>query len=453
MSNLIQRDKYLQKLYAYRDFNLIKVIVGLRRSGKSTLLKNLFYFKLINEGVKKENIIYFSFFSSSSKLGSKAYTSKRKIKNDAFEKYLDKEINEIKNNDKIFIFLDEIQELENFHSTLEKYVGNSRYSVYVTGSNSNLLVDNVPKKFGGRAKVIKVYPLTFSEWVSNKKDFEKNKEKYLGEYLAYGGLPELTNVQNDSNDYSHEEIKKDYLVQLLHTTYIKDLFNIYRLDEEEKEQCLLFLKFLAQTAGKDFNYNSLQKAYNEKIKTKLITRSRLQNYLNYFEQAYLIKRVYRHGLKGKKLLDERKSPFKIYFEDNGLMNAINDFQFSSNGGTFENTVFNQLRFVYNSVSFDKIGSDNIAEENKLEVDFVVNNIGYFQVSWFLHSDEKLFNETKVFNEINTIWKKILITNRISEKVSIYKSESYQLIDIFPFLMKTEEVVGKDNHDFAERFLK
>ncbi len=441
MIKVIERNEYLKQLIDYKDSNLIKAIVGMRRVGKSFLLNNIFYFYLINNGIDKENIIRFSFFNSLTELGNKCYNKENKVKSSVFNKYLQTRIKQANKNEKIYIFLDEIQELENFYQVLEYLAGNPNYSVYVTGSNSNLLTNNVLKQFRGRAHTIHVYPLSYQEWVSIKPDPINNQEKYLNEYMSYGGLPELINIENEEN-------KKAYLKNVLQSTYLCDLFEKNNLSEQKREQCLSVLKYLASTAGQDFRYTKFINSY-QSITNKKISRSALEKYLSYFTDAFLIKEISQYDVRGKKALN---NVIKFYFEDLGLMHALNEFKFANSGATFENLVFNTLCFEYDEISFGKFNRFENGINQNYEVDFIISNIGYFQVCWNVHSIKKLEQETKVFNYINTNLAKVLITRYVENDLTIINDEKYTWTNIFTFL-NLKKINSKENKNNFTNFFK
>ena len=380
----IKRDVYLQKLINKRDNGLIKVITGIRRCGKSYLLDPLFKDYLIKSGVKENHIIKLEL----DRLENEKYHDPYKL-NDYIK-------SKIKDNDKYYILLDEIQLVDNFESVLNGLLYMKNLDVYVTGSNSKFLSNDIITEFRGRGDEIKIFPLKFSEFVDA---YEGNKYQAWGEYIVYGGMPLILSKAND-------EEKSKYLKDLFEQTYIKDIIernNIQRVDVINA-----IVNMLASAIG---SLTNPKKIYDTFVSNgeKDVSLNTINSYLKCIEDAFIVNKSERYDVKGKKYI---LTPQKYYFSDIGLRNARLNFRQQEENHIMENIIYNEL--IVRGYNVD-VGVVEIRDENKnrkqLEVDFVCN-LGskryYIQSALNLDTREKTLQEERPLININDNFKKIIV---------------------------------------------
>lgn len=408
---IFKREKYLNKLILYKDTNLVKIISGLRRVGKSFLLNNIFYNYLINNGVNEDNIIRFSFeniydleklneFNKDEKL--EIYDelhSGYKINYKKFISYIDSVID--KNNIN-YLLLDEIQLLSNFELVLNSFLLKPNLNIFVTGSNSRFLSSDIVTIFRGRSIEIRVEPLSFKEIYDESID--KDYESILNDYLEYGGLPYVV-INKDIN------LKKEYLKNLFTYTYLKDILEHNSLKNELALNEVL--NILASDISCLVSPRKLENTYKSKNYMG-ISKNTIMNYLNFFLDSFLINKISKYDIKGKKYID---SPFKCYFNDLGLRNARLEFRQLEDNHLIENLVYNTLKYRNYEISFGSIISDN----KSYEVDFIANKDDkkyYIQVTQNIDSQDKLEQEIKSLNSINDSFNKILIVKNINKSFQL-----------------------------------
>lgn len=380
----IKRDVYLQKLINKRDNGLIKVITGIRRCGKSYLLDPLFKDYLIKSGVKENHIIKLEL----DRLENEKYHDPYKL-NDYIK-------SKIKDNDKYYILLDEIQLVDNFESVLNGLLYMKNLDVYVTGSNSKFLSNDIITEFRGRGDEIKIFPLKFSEFVEA---YEGNEYQAWGEYIIYGGMPLILSKAND-------EEKSKYLKDLFEQTYIKDIIdrnNIQRVDVINA-----IVNMLASAIG---SLTNPKKIYDTFVSNgeKDVSLNTINSYLKCIEDAFIVNKSERYDVKGKKYI---LTPQKYYFSDIGLRNARLNFRQQEENHIMENIIYNEL--IVRGYNVD-VGVVEIRDENKnrkqLEVDFVCN-LGskryYIQSALNLDTREKTLQEERPLININDNFKKIIV---------------------------------------------
>lgn len=380
----IKRDVYLQKLINKRDNGLIKVITGIRRCGKSYLLDPLFKDYLIKSGVKENHIIKLEL----DRLENEKYHDPYKL-NDYIK-------SKIKDNDKYYILLDEIQLVDNFESVLNGLLYMKNLDVYVTGSNSKFLSNDIITEFRGRGDEIKIFPLKFSEFVDA---YEGNEYQAWGEYIIYGGMPLILSKAND-------EEKSKYLKDLFEQTYIKDIIernNIQRVDVINA-----IVNMLASAIG---SLTNPKKIYDTFVSNgeKDVSLNTINSYLKCIEDAFIVNKSERYDVKGKKYI---LTPQKYYFSDIGLRNARLNFRQQEENHIMENIIYNEL--IVRGYNVD-VGVVEIRDENKnrkqLEVDFVCN-LGskryYIQSALNLDTREKTLQEERPLININDNFKKIIV---------------------------------------------
>lgn len=416
---MIERDYYLNQIISKMWNGNIKVITGIRRCGKSTLLFELFYDYLINNGIKEENII-------------KIELDKRKdlkFRNPILLcEYVE---NIIKNHeDKYYLFIDEVQ-LTNvskdkesgidvtIYDMLNELKGYKNLDCYVTGSNSKMLSSDIATEFRGRSSQIKVYPLSFSELYSFK---QIDKRDLLDEYMQYGGMPGLINIDND-------EDKKAYLNNLYNEIYIKDLVEHGKIQREDVLDKML--DFLASQISSLTNSSNIANSINvnstKKIDDDLITR-----YLNQLEDAFLISKAKRYDIKGKKYFDY---PNKYYYCDLGLRNSRLNYRQNDPGHIMENIIYNELVRLGYSIDVGVVEDRRNGSKKQKEIDFVVNQFDkriYIQSALRMDEEEKTNSELESLKITGDFFKKIIIRNDILS--TFYDDAGIMHVNLIDFLL-------------------
>ncbi len=385
---IIKRDSYLEQLKSRENNGLIKVITGLRRSGKSYLLFNLFYDYLIDKGIAKSHIITIALDDLTNEKLRDPYNILDYIKKS------------IKDDDLYYIFLDEIQYLNRFEEVLNSLLHIKNVDVYVTGSNSKLLSKDVITEFRGRGDEIKVYPLSFKEFYSV---YNGTIDEAWDDYFNYGGMPLVLSYKDVSQ-------KVNYLKSLFDKVYISDILERYNI--KNKVELDELLNILSSDIGSLTNPLKLSKIFSSGKSVKISDKT-INRYIGYLEDAFLISKVQRFDIKGKKYIN---SPFKYYFEDIGLRNARLNFRQVEENHVMENIIYNELKVrgynvdigIVNVYDYDKKGKRIL---KNYEVDFIAskeNNKYYIQSAFSIDNIEKLNQETNSLNNIKDSFKKIVI---------------------------------------------
>lgn len=380
---LIKRDEYLQKLISSKHINLIKIITGIRRSGKSYLLDPIFTNHLKESGVKESHII---------KIDLDDVVNKRfhdpNVLNDHIRELL-------VDNEMYYIILDEIQLVKDFESVLNGFLRIKNVDVYATGSNSKFLSTDIITEFRGRSHQIHIYPLSFKEFYdANSID----KQGAFQQYIRYGGMPLL-------NSFKSEEEKSKYLKALFELTYFKDIIERNNVTKDEVLKSIT--RIIASSTGSLTSARKLTNTYKSKGNNELSINT-LIAYLGYLEDAFLIEKVDRYDVKGKRYIETIS---KYYFADIGLRNALLNFRQLEENHAIENLVY--LELTRRGFNVD-VGIVEIREGNsrkQLEVDFVCNQSYkryYIQVALHLETREKTLQEIRPFVNIEDSFKKIII---------------------------------------------
>lgn len=389
----IKRDFYLNQLIKKDGNGQIKIITGLRRSGKSYLLKNIFYKYLLQEN-DKDHIIYIP-------LDIKENESL--LDGNNFIKHI-KSL--IKDKNKYYLLLDEIQKMDDFVPVLNTFLYEDNIEVYVTGSNAKLLSRDVVTEFRGRGDEIHVFPLSFSEFMDA---FDGDQYEGYEQYSIYGGLPYTLSFETD-------EERSKYLKNLFEETYISDI--IERNNINNVEELNELLNIISSQIGSLTNPRNLQNTFKSEKKSTLSDKT-ISNYLDCFTDAFLITKAERYDIKGKKYIN---SPYKYYFEDIGLRNARLNFRQIDKGHIMENIIYNELlRRGYNVdvgiVETNEVSDKNINSKPKYEVDFVCNQGSkriYIQSAYEMQNAEKEIQEKKSLLNIKDSFKKIIILGDVSK---------------------------------------
>ena len=320
----IERPIYLQKLKDRMHDGMIKIITGLRRSGKSYLLFELFRKYLLDSGVRPDHIIG---------LELDIHSNAKYRYPDVLLSYLGEKMNK---DGMYYILLDEVQMLKDFVSVLNELLHFRNADVYVTGSNSKFLSTDIATEFRGRGNQIRIHPLSFSEYCSA---FRGTRDEAWQEYFTYGGLPQILAMKSD-------EQKAEYLRELFETTYLKDIRERNKIRREEEMSVLLDI--LASAAGSLTNPLKLSNTFQSKRGVPFSERI-VARYCKYLENAFLINKSVRYDIKGKAYID---TPFKYYFEDVGLRNVRLNFRQQDENHIMENIVYNEL--LYRGCSVDVV---------------------------------------------------------------------------------------------------
>lgn len=403
----IKRENYLNKLIERKENNLIKIVTGIRRSGKSYLLDPIYKNYLLSIGVKKDHII---------KIDLDLRMNKEYLNPDVLDNYIR---SQIKDKKMYYIILDEIQKVEDFESVLNGFLKIENVDVYVTGSNSKFLSSDIITEFRGRGDEIRVFPLTFYEFLEA---FQGSKEEAWNSYMMFGGLPLILDQKTD-------EQKRNYLISLFNTTYLKDTIERNKIICSDVIDALVNL--LSSSIGSLTNPKKIADTFiSNGIKD--VSINTISAYLGYLIDSFIIEKVERYDVKGKKYIS---TPSKYYFTDIGLRNARINFRQMEENHIMENIIYNEL--LTRGYNVD-VGIVEVREENarkQLEVDFVCNQSDkrfYIQVSLNLDTREKTLQEEKPLLNINDNFKKIIVVKDNIKKW--YTEEGILIIGLQEFLL-------------------
>lgn len=409
----IERKKYLSELISLRHNGMIKVITGMRRCGKSYLLSEIFTEFLKCDGIDSDHII---------KVDLEDYKNRAMRNPDNLYAYVESRIVDDK---MYYILLDEVQMLDHFEDVLNGFLRMQNADIYVTGSNAKFLSKDVITEFRGRGFEVKIYPLSFSEYMSV---YTGTKQAGFNEYMLYGGLPQILS-------YETEEQKVHFLKMLFEETYIKDIKERYDIRKDDDLEELI--NIMASGIGSLTNPNKLANTFQSEKKS-VISYDTVKDYIDYLCDSFLIEKSTRYDIKGKRYIN---SPYKYYFMDSGLRNARINFRQSEKTHLMENMVYNELRARGFNVDVGVVpvvtkNEDGSQKRSSLEVDFICN-LGsrryYIQSAYRMESDEKIRQERASLLKIDDSFKKIVV---IGEEGPITRDESgITTISIYDFLLK------------------
>ena len=442
-SIMFKRDKYLNQLIRSRDNHQVKVITGIRRAGKSYLINEIFFDWLVENGVDVTHIIKFSFDSEIDirKLDSylpteptivRVVEGQNIINNRKFMLFID---DKTKDEGNYILLLDEIQNLDDFVRVLNGYLYLNRFDIYVTGSNSRFLSSQVDTEFSGRGDRIHVLPLSFLEYLTG---IDLYKRDALDEYIRYGGIP-LVELQ----DIDEEKVKK--AISIYKETYLKDIKD--RHPQVEENNLHTTLGVIASMISTPINPTKIENTFNSAFNIKL-SNNVIGNYINWFEEAYLLNKALRYDIKGRRYIG---SPYKIYFEDVGIRNAILNFREVDETDLIENIVFNELRYRGFNVDAgivtikkrtdrkDKNGNWIYADVDT-ECDFVANKgdkTYYVQVALTIDTLEKKDQEYESLRNIPDSFKKVIIVK--NEGLHYRTREGFLRLSLLDFLTNIDSL--------------
>ena len=410
---IVNRSKYIDQLVRSKGNGLIKIVTGLRRSGKSFLLKKLFRQHLLDEGVAEDHIIIIDMESRKNK----------NFKDPDF--LLDWVEKEMKDDSIYYIIIDEVQEVNDFVEVLSTLSVTEGTDVYVTGSNSRFLSSDVVTEFRGRGDEIHVWPLSFAEFMSV---YESTKEEGWAEYLMFGGLPQLLTQVGDDK-------KADFLRRLYRTVYLRDIYE--RNSIEMKAEFEELSKTVASSIGAPVNAQNIANTFKSVSKVQDLSVKTISTYLGYMQDSFLIEKSERYDIKGRKYIG---ALYKYYYQDIGLRNAILSFRQNETTHIMENVIYNEMRMRGWLVDVGNIFHRFRNEAGKqqrvtLEVDFVCNKGSeriYIQSAYKMLDMEKMEQEKRSLKLVDDSFRKIIV---VGEHTKTWSDEKgIQIVSIYDFLL-------------------
>ncbi len=390
----IKRNSYLEQLKIRKDNGMIKIITGIRRCGKSFLLFVLFKRYLLESGVDNDHIIEIALDGIENEELREPKKCYQYIKA------------AIKDEQKYYLLLDEVQFMPRFEEVLNSLLRISNIDVYVTGSNSKFLSSDIVTEFRGRGDEVRIYPLSFSEFYAA---FNGDYDDAWEEYMTYGGLPQVA-------QFSDERQKSEYLKNIFTNVYIKDVVERNRIQNVDEIGTLVDI--LASAIGSPTNPTKISNTFKSERSINYSNKT-ISNHIDYLAEAFLISKANRYDIKGRKYVGAN---LKYYFSDIGLRNARLNFRQQEPTHIMENIVYNELLIRGYNVDVgivDVLKRDNEGKRihKQLEVDFVVNQGSqryYIQVAYDMTSEEKQTQEFNSFRNIPDSFKKIVIVNGIKK---------------------------------------
>ena len=398
---MIIREEYLKKLFTYMDAPIIKILAGIRRCGKSTILEML-HKELISKGIDESNIIckrYTSFEIDDCYTAKDMYNDIKK---------------EMINDNKYYLLLDEVQEIDGWEKAINSLLEDTNADIYVTGSNSKLMSSEISTYLTGRYVLIPVYPLSFKEYLDFKSSSTKSKKYLLNEYIKFGGFP-IVALGNYDEQSAYQIVEGIYNSVI--TSDITKRHNIVNFDLFNR-----VVKFIIENVGKTFSANSIVKFL--KGEGRALSVESIYNYLEWLEKAFVIYRCRRYDLQGKSVL---KTQEKFYLADQSLKYCIMGFNPKSIASMLENIVYFELKRRGYEVYIGKLGTK--------EIDFVAikrDERIYVQVCRTLpeNSDREIGNLLTIKDQ----YPKNVVT---LDELSTGNVNGVKIIHLFDFLLKEE----------------
>ena len=414
----IQRNIYLNKIISRMHNGMIKVITGIRRSGKSYLLLTLFRKHLRSAGIQDDHILIMEF----DRLENRRYRDPYVLLD-----YLKRQITD---EGDYYILFDEVQMLQDFEEVLNSLLRESNLDIYVTGSNSKFLSKDVITEFRGRGDEVHIFPLSFQEFMQV---YDGDVYNGWAEYMMYGGLPLTVTLKTD-------EQKIQYLTNLFRETYIKDIVERNNIEKQQELEALL--NVLASSIGALTNPAKIEATFKSRMHSS-ISSNTISKYIGHLEEAFMINEAQRYDVKGRKYIG---SPLKYYFEDVGLRNARLDFRQVEETHLMENILYNELRMrgynvdvgAVNQRYIDKTSGSKLTRH--LEIDFVAN-LGskryYIQSAYQLPDAAKVKQEKASLLAMNDSFKKIIIVKDIIKPFQ--DDDGILTIGLFDFLQNSNSL--------------
>ncbi|MDR0948342.1 MAG: ATP-binding protein [Lachnospiraceae bacterium] len=408
----IKRDIYLNRLIARKENGSIKVITGIRRCGKSYLLFHLYHNYLLEIGVDPSRIIEVPLDTDENETLQDSKMLSAYLKD------------HIKDGGGYYIFLDEVQLCNGFEGVLNSLNRNPNLDIYVTGSNSKFLSSDILTEFRGRGDEVRIYPLSFSEYLSA---YDGDKQDAWLDYYTYGGLPLILTRKTD-------ELKSRYLIDLFEKNYKSDIIVRKKLRSDTVMDALI--NMLASAVGSLTNPTKLAKSFQSNgIST---TDKTISAYIDYLLDAFMISKAVRYDIKGKKYI---QTPTKFYFTDIGLRNARLNFRQQEENHIMENIIYMELLVrgfnvdvgVVEHISKNEQGN---GVQKQFEVDFVCNKGSqryYIQSAFSIPNHEKMVQETNSLLRISDAFKKIIV---VRDNIKLWRNEEgIVIMNILDFLLK------------------
>lgn len=395
----VKRRKYLDKLVSQKDKDIVKVITGIRRCGKSVLLFEIYYDYLISLGVAKDRIIKINLETKKNE----------KLRN--ADTLYDAIVGRIVDKGRYYVFIDEIQFVENFEDVVNGLRVDYNCDIYITGSNSKLLSKDINTKMRGRSIEIKVYPLSFAEFYDY---YGGDKRQCFNSYLMYGGLPYLLSEDDDKN-------KVEYLNMICQTVVGRDIVERHGIRQENLFEAVV--EFLCSNIGSYVSANKIAATLKSNGYSR-ITPDTIGNYLEFVCDAYLFYKAQRYDIKGKQYL---KTLNKYYICDLGIRNSKLNYRQIEITHSLENIVY--LDLIRRGYIVD------IGKNNTKEIDFVARddkNLYYIQAAYTLSDPQKNEQEISSFYGLDDGYKKIVIT--IDDDPFVNLGKGYKKINVFDFLL-------------------
>ena len=380
----IRRDYYLNKLIEAKNDKLIKVITGIRRCGKSYLLNKIFYEYLLNNNIPENHIIKIALDDTDNEELLNPQHLSSYIKN----KIVDKEV--------YYCLLDEIQLVENFEGVLNGLLRIENIDIYVTGSNSKFLSTDIITEFRGRGEEIRIYPLSFSEFMSV---YEGDKLEGWNEYCTYGGIPLVVEMKTD-------ERKMNYLKEQMQNVYMNDV--IERNNIRNDFELIELVQIISSSIGSLSNPKKMSDTFKSKEGINIDSKT-INSYLKYLEEAFIIEKANRYDVKGRKYIN---TPYKFYFSDIGIRNSFINFRQQEETHIMENIIYLELRRRGFNVDVGLVEYRTANIYKQLEIDFIANkgnNKFYIQSALDMPSNEKIEQEERPLLKVNDSFKKFIIT--------------------------------------------
>jgi len=408
----IKRDIYLNRLINRMHNGLIKVITGIRRSGKSYLLFSIFRNYLLSKGIREDHIISIELDRFENKPYRNPVTILEFIKR------------RVADDQNYYIFLDEVQLLDEFADVLNSLLHIRNADVYVTGSNSRFLSKDIITEFRGRGDEVHIYPISFMEFMSV---YQGDKYEGWSSYVQFGGLPLTVTMSTD-------EQKTEYLTRLFEETYIKDIIERHHI--EKKQELNDLINVLASGIGSLTNPSKIESTFKSAIHSD-ISLNTVRSYIDYLKDAFLIAEANRYDVKGRKYIG---TPQKYYFEDIGLRNARLGFRQIEETHLMENIIFNELRMRGFAVDVGVVTKRSRAEteiptKKHLEIDFVANQGSrryYIQSAFSIPDEEKRQQEKASLVNVGDSFKKIIIVKDIVKPW--HDNDGILTMNIYDFLL-------------------
>ena len=422
MKAYVKRDTYLNRLIVRRNNNMVKAVTGPRRAGKSFLLNPIFKDYLLKQGVPEDHIISISFDIEDDE------TPQELLDREKLKEYLYSRI--VSKTEPYYVFLDEIQEVENFEKIVNGLNNRPNVDVYVTGSNSKFLSNDITTIFRGRSDEVNILPFTFKEFCQGRQEPVSELWK---EYYTYGGLPALRMMPT-------YEQKTSYLQRLWKKTYLDDVVERHHVENREALEAIA--DALCSSVGSLTNMTRITNTLASVRKIK-ITDDTVAKYIGYLEEAFLFNEAKRYNIKGNKYYENIK---KYYSVDVGLRNARLNYRQLEQTHLMENIIFNEL--LHRGYAVDvgvieaRVMKDGKSEYKQYEVDFIATNGNekyYIQSAYELSSEAKREQELNSLKRIDDSFQKIVI---VKDDIMPYRDEKgIYFTGLFQFLMDEKIAVS------------